>query len=256
MIKLNAFITIKPYFKNFLVYRIPLIGEQRSRSQLAKILFDDEIAFAYPYGEYLYFKGNPIETLRRVKEIINQRIIQGKIVLGSTEEPEQLYLTPENKVIIKPIVYSAFEKNLEARGFLVPRRNVKKAIPQIDEINRDRGLIISLTTNVVVLRGIKYMLEIRPSGYGILWLDIYSPPYDLSNMKCMSPKEVKNQGLMDQYYNIAVLKSNIRLELLYNMLEILCGNEKTKMIILNFPDGDIIQLSSELLEPEIIERGW
>ena len=114
MIRLNAFITIKPYFKSFPVFRIPLVGDPRSRFQLARMLSDNGVAYAYPYEEYLYFKGNLKETLRIVEKVIAQGVIRGKLVLGSP--PEKLRLTVHDAVVVKPIVYLAFEKILNQRA--------------------------------------------------------------------------------------------------------------------------------------------
>ena|GEM_PF-2419883 len=254
MIRLNAFTTLKPYFKSFPIFRIPLVGDSRSRFQLTRILYDNEVAYAYPYEEYLYFKGNSHKTLNVVKEIVQQGITQGKLILGSASKPELLHLTPRDEVIVKPIVYSAFEKILELREFQVPRRNVKKVIPKISKENFDRELIVSLTNDVVILRGLRYRFEIRPSGYGILWLDIYSPPYNLQELRRMSPREVRSRGLIDQYHGMAALKSKDRLKLLRRMLDILCEDKGTDILTLRFPDGDSIQLSKELLLLELVEN--
>ena len=254
MIRLNAFTTLKPYFKSFSVFRMPLVGDTRSRFQLARKLYDSEVAYAYPHKEYLYFKGHPHETLRVVKETVQQGVIQGKLILGSISEPELLYLTPKDEVIVKPIAYSAFEKVLESRGFLVPRRNVKKAIPEISKEDFDRGLIVSLTDDIVILRGLRYRFEIRPSGYGFLWLDIYSPPYNLRDHRRMFPKEVRSYGLMDQYHVKAVLRSRDRLKLLQRILDILCAGTNVNILTLRFPDGDSVQLSKELLLLELVEN--
>ena len=250
MIRLNAFVTIRPYFNSFPVFRAPLAGDQRSRSQLARMLSDSQIAYAYPYEEYLYFKGKQSEVLKFVEEIRARGIIQGKLVLGPSLE--QLSLTVHDAVIIKPIVYLAFEKVLESKGFRVPRRNVKRAIPEISNENMKKGLITSLANDVAVLRGLKYMLEIRPSGYGILWLDLYSPPFSLQNIKRLSPKEVKHLNLMEIYHSKAVLKSKDRLAMLFNIIDILCDGTRT--LTLKFPDGDAIEFSMELLQLESIER--
>lgn len=250
MIRLNAFITIKPYFNSFSVFRLPLAGDQRSRSQLAKMLSDNRIAYAYPYKEYLYFKGKQDEVLRAIEEVETWGVIQGKLVPGS--QLEKLSLTVHDAVVIKPIVYLAFEKVLEPKGFRVPRKNVKRAIPEISDENMKKGLITSLVNDLAVLRGLKYMLEIRPSGYGILWLDLYSPPFSLQNMRCLSPKEVKYLNLMEVYHSKAVLKPKDRLAMLFKIIDILCGGTRT--LTLEFPDGDAIQFSMELLQLESIER--
>lgn len=251
MIRLNAFITTKPYFKSFSVFRIPLVAESRSRFQLAKMLFDNGVAYAYPYEEYLYFKGKQDETLRIDEKIVVQGVIQGKLILGSPLE--KVDLTVHDAVVIKPIVYLALEKILESKGFKVPRRRVKRAIPEVSDENKKRGLITSLTDDIAVLRGLKYMLEVRPSGYGILWLDVYSPLFSLRNMKCLSPEEIKRLKLMETYRSKAVLKSRDRLNILFNIINILCDGTRT--LTLKFPDGDAIQFSMELLQVEAIERG-
>jgi len=258
MLRLNAFTTIKPYFKCFSVFRVPLIGDPRSRFQLARILYNENIAYSFPYEEYLYCKGKPNGILERIREIVESNIIQGNLVLGSVEKPEEKVLGPQDEVIIKPIVYSAFEKILESKGFLIPCRTVKKAIPQITEESMNRGFIVPLTStsDVVVLRGLKYMLEIRPSGYGILWIDIYCPPLDLRLKRRLSPGELRERGLMELYHSKAVLKSKERLDILHHLLDILCGSREAQTLRLEFPDGEVIQFSRSLLQLEAIARRW
>lgn len=256
MIKLNAIVTIKPYFNRFAVYRVPLAGNTSSRFQLAKMLSSSGIAYAYPYMEYLYFKGDPGKTLEIIREVLTQKIIKGKIIPGSNLKPELRYLTFRDAVIIKPIIYSAFEKILISRGFQVLHR-IKRAIPIIDiEENRKKGLIMPLTNNVLVLRGLKYMFEVRPSGYGILWLDVYSPPYDRQKHKRMSPKEIRSWGMMDQYRSKAALRSGNRLKVLQKMLDILSGGENINFLTLKFPGGECIQFFKELIELEIANEEW
>jgi len=258
MLRLNAFMTIKPYFKHFSVFRIPLIGDLRSRSQLVRILYNENIAYSFPYGEYLYYKGKPNETLEKIREIIENNIIQGNLIFGSMEKPEERILSPQDKVIIKPIVYSAFEKVLESKDFLVPCRTVKKAIPQIKEKNMNRRFIVPLTStsDVVVLRGLKYMLEIRPSGYGILWIDAYCPPLDLRSKKRLSPRELRERGLMELYHSKAVLKSKERLDMIHYLLNILCNNVDAETLRFELPDGEVIEFSRNLLHLETITRRW
>mgnify|MGYP000188547306 CR=1 FL=1 len=258
MLRLNAFITIKPYFKNFSVFRIPLIGNPRARSQLARMLYDENIAYSFPHGEYLYYKGKPNETLGKIREIVESNIIQGNLILSSIEKPEKKILSPQDEVIIKPIVYSAFEKILESKGFLVPRRTIKKAIPQIKEKSTNRGFFVPLTStsDVVVLRGLKYMLEIRPSGYGILWIDVYCPPLDLRSKRRLSPRELRERGLMELYHSKAVLKSKERLDMLHHLLNILCNNVDAETLRFEFPDGEVIEFSRNLLHLEAITRRW
>jgi len=253
LIRLNAFITIKPYFKIFNVIRAPLAGDACSCSQLTKMLFDNEVAYAFSHEGYLYFKGDLDETLRTAEKTMTQGITRGNSMLGSPLE--RLRLTISDSAVIKPIVYLAFEKLLESRGFKIPKRRVKKAIPEINvEANRKRGLITPLTDDIVVLRGLKYMLEIRPSGYGALWLDVYSPPLSLQNMRLLSPKEVRYLGLMELYYYKAILKSIDRLNVLYNIIDILCDGTRT--LTVKFPDGDSIQFSMELLQLQAVEGEW
>ena len=256
MIKLNAFVSVKPYFRDFSVFRVPLAGDSRSLFQLVKYLFDRDIAYAYPYGGDLYFKGDLHKTLSTIREFINKN---PGVVLGFMAETElkPQKLTPNDAVILKPIVYSAFEKLLESRGFRVLQRT-KKAIPQINKENSEKGLVIPLpgSENIAVLRGLRYMFEVRPSGYGILWLDVYSPPIDLQSMRRLSPRDIKRLNLMDKYHGMAVLKPDNRLNELFKIINILV--DKTagiKVLTLKFPDGDLIQFSMDLLELEAVEEG-
>ena len=244
MIKLNAFVTLKPYFKEFSTFRIPIAGRPSDCSQLTKRLFNNGVAYGFQHEAYLYFKGNPNETVRIIEEMIKKEF-RGKVILGEFSKLEELSLTPNDASIIKPIVYLAFEKVLESNGFKVPRRNVKKAIPEVNDVNRERGLVVSLISHkdIVVLRGLRYMLEVRPSGYGIMWIDLYSPPFDLKRQKRLSYKEIKRMELMEEYYMKSILSSKERLATLKKVL----NNLLDDALVLKFPDGDNLLFSNDLL---------
>jgi hypothetical protein len=253
--KINAFVTKRDYFKKFNVFRVPLLGDIYSLFQLTEKLFSEGIAYAFPYKEFFYFKGEPNETLEKINEVIKE-VPQGKLILSKSNGLEELPLSSTQGTIIKPIVYNAFRKLLELKGFRLPKRNIKKAIPDISNSTK-REFIIPLdsASNIVVLRGLKYMFEVRPSGYGFLWLDVYSPPYNLMTQKFVSPKEVRASGLMNQYYSIAILKPNRRLEVLNSLLNVI-SNESTQTIELNFPDNDILEFSKKMLEIEVNVGEW
>ena len=249
MIRLNAFVTLKPYFKEFPTFRIPIVGRPSDCLLLIRRLFDKDVAYGFQYEAHLYFKGNPERTVKTIKEMIEEGF-HGKIILGELSELKELSLTPSDISIIKPIVYLAFEKVLESSGFKIPRRNIKKAIPEISDVNRNRGLVLSLFTHkdIVVLRGLRYMLEVRPSGYGIMWIDLYSPPFDLKRQKRLSYKEIRQMGIMEEYYAKSVLSSKERLTTLKKVLNLM-----NNMLVLKFPDGDQLLFSNDLLQLESLE---
>ncbi|MGC8988309.1 hypothetical protein, partial [Infirmifilum sp.] len=83
-------------------------------------------------------------------------------------------------------------------------------------------------------------------------LDIYSPPLSLQDMKLLSPAEIESLNLIDVYRSEAVLKPKDRLNMLLNIVNILCDD--TRKITLKFPDGDIVKFSAEPIQLEAIER--
>jgi len=244
MIRLNAFVTMRPYFKNFLVYRIPFASKKPY--ELIRVLLEADVAYAYPFREYLYFKGDHEKTLEKINEISQQNEMKGKFILG--QNIEQRKLGPNDNIIIKPIVYQAFEKTLTRKGFRRLGKNIKRMVPQIDIEKLSKRFVKYLTDDVIIIRGIKYMLEIRPSGYGLLWLDIYTPSFHLKNSRYLSPKELKRLGIMDQYRKYALLQSKDRWELLQNILDMICEDKNN--LILNFPDGDSIEFFIKPIELE------
>jgi len=242
VITLNFLISIRNYFSEFSVFKTPLIGDNRVRFKLFHYLYANKVAFSYPYGEYLYFKGDPNLVLKKLKQLSK---INGVIV---SENYQEEMLTYENQIVIKPIVYQSFEELLRKKSFRIPGRR-KRAIPDINSANSDilkykEELIIPLTSNVYVLRGIKYMLEIKPSGYALLWIDLYSPPYDAKKNRFLSPREVRELGLMDYYHGYAVIKSSTRKKLLEKILSIICDD----YLELRFPDNDTLLFSKSFTE--------
>jgi len=118
----------------------------------------------------------------------------------------------------------AFEKILESKGFFVPRRTAKRALPRLDSPPKAE-FIVPISDDVLVLRGIKYMIEIRSLGHALLWLDVYSPAYSKVEKRRISPKKIREIGLMDKYHRDAVLKPEKRLNILNEILDIICTNK-------------------------------
>jgi hypothetical protein len=245
MLILNALTTIKPYFKSFKAWRLVLIGTSSARFKLSDSLWQENVAFAYPYQEYMYFKGSPEIVLRKIKELVSM-FDRGELFLQE-ENPglEQIMLGVDNEVIIKPIVYASIKNLLKEKGFIHPYRKTKKAIPEINRRFEKMGLIEYLSDDIVVLHGLRYMFQVRRSGYGIAWFDIYSPAYSLTEGRILPPKRLRSLGLSEEYKKRASLSPEKRLEMLNSILSLLAANEST--ITLRFPDGDVIEVAKDFI---------
>ena len=245
MLTLNALTTIKPYFKSFNVWRVVLIGTSSARFKLSDSLWQENVAFAYPHEEYLYFKGDPEIVLQKIRESIS--MFDRRELFFQEENPdlEQVVLGVDNEVIIKPIVYASIKSLLKEKGFIHPYKRAKKAIPEINPKFEKMRLIEYLSDDIVVLHGIKYMFQVRRSGYGIVWFDIYSPAYSLSERRILPPKRLRAIGLSEKYKKRASLSPEKRLEMLNSILSLLADNGFT--ITLRFPDGDAVEIAKDFI---------
>lgn len=245
---LNALMTNETYFRAFEGFRALMVGESSIRFAIAHSLYKDCVAFSYPHEEYLYFKGDPNSTLRYISD--NFKNLLGK-ELAVSNEAEKYVFSYENRFILKPIIYMAFEKILESKGFFVPRRTAKRALPRLDSPPKAE-FIVPISDDVLVLRGFRYMIEIRPSGHALLWLDVYSPAYSKAERRRISPRRIREIGLMDNYHREAVLKPEKRLSILNEILDIICTNKT--FLRLDFPDNDHVLFRRELLSIQEIEK--
>ena len=245
MLTLNALITIKPYFRAFKAWRLVLIGTSSARFRLSGSLWQENVAFGYPHEEYLYFKGDPDIVLRKIRELIT--LFDRRELFFQEENPglEEIVLGVDNEVIIKPIVYASIKSLLKEKGFIHPYKRAKKAIPKIDPRFKKLGLIDYLSNEIVVLHGLKYMFQVRRSGYGIVWFDIYSPAYSLSEQRILPPKRLRAAGLSEKYKMLASLHPEKRLRMLESILSLLADNES--IITLRFPDGDVIEVAKDFV---------
>ena len=245
MLTLNALTTIKPYFKTFKAWRLVLIGASSARFRLSDSLWQEDVAFAYPHEEYLYFKGDPEVVLRKIGELI-AKFDRGELFFQEENHSlEEIVLGVDNEVIIKPIVYASIKSLLKEKGFIHPYRRAKKAIPEINPKFEKMGLIEYLSDDIVVLHGLRYMFQVRRSGYGIVWFDIYSPAYSPTEGRILPPRGLRSLGLSEEYKKRASLSPEKRLEMLNSILSLLADNGFT--ITLRFPDGDVVGIAKDFI---------
>jgi len=246
MLTLNALTTIRPYFRAFKVWRLVLIGTSNARFELSYSLWQENAAFSYPHKENFYFKGNPDIVLPKVKELATM-FDRGKLFFEEYNPNfEEISLGVDNEVVIKPIVYASIKSLLKERGFVHPYKKAMKAVPKIDDSRfREMGLVEYLSDDIVVLHGLRYMFQVRRSGYGIVWLDIYSPAYSLNEGRILPPGELRATGLSERYKILASLNPEKRLTMLDSILNLLTDNGS--IITLHFPDGDVVEIAKEFI---------
>jgi len=249
MLTLNALNTINPYFKSFKAWRVVLIGAPRARFRLSDSLWQENVAFAYPYEKYLYFKGNPDIVLQKIREFTSMFDKKELVFQEGNPGLEQVMLGVDDEIIIKPIVYASIKSLLREKGFIHPYKRAKKAIPELNskfkKMFEEKRLIEYLSNDIVVLHGLKYMFQVRRSGYGIVWPDIYSPAYSLTEERILPPKRLRAIGLSEKYKVQASLSPERRLKMLNDILSLLADNEST--ITLHFPDGDTVRITKDFI---------
>lgn len=245
MLTLNALTTINPYFKSFKAWRVVLVGASVYAFKLSDSLWQENVAFAYPYKEYLYFKGNPDTVLQKIREFAG--MFDRRELVFQEENPglEQVVLGVHDEVIIKPIVYASIKSLLREKGFIHPYKRAKKAIPEPNSKLEKMGLIEYLSNDIVILHGLKYMFQVRRSGYGIVWPDIYSPAYSHTERRILPPKKLRAIGLSEKYKMQVSLSPESRLKMLNRILSLLADNEF--IITLHFPDGDEVKINKDFI---------
>lgn len=234
---LNAFQTLSP-LRDFNVWRLPVAARDLrvlfgrihnfSKNRIADCTFNEG---------FLYFKGDPSNVEKELKE-------SNEVYIG--EPLEEVVLSPStDMLLIKHLFYSAFEGTLYERGWLAPLKNMKRAIPLADEIFKE-NLHLKISDEVMMLFGLKYMFEVRPSGDALLWLDIYAPLWSLAERRRLHIKEI-DEEIRKIYKEKALLRPKERY---YRTLEIIndvFGGEKSLEI--RFCDNTSVSFLKEMITP-------
>ncbi|MEM1718246.1 MAG: Piwi domain-containing protein [Thermosphaera sp.] len=239
---LNVFRSSSIALSNFKVWRLPTaITGMRELYAIFKQLSQNKIADCVLYKDSVYFKGDP----RGVRESLSR--LPGTYI-GS--ELNETILSPlAESSLIKVLLYSAFERELENKNWRVLSRR-KKALPPPTEKNEE--FYLELTDENIVLFGLKYMFEIRPNNDVLLWLDIYAPIWSIANKRRLTRSEI-SEKLKRDYVNRALLRTKERFQKLLKILDILFPE---KMITLEFCDETSISFLKKNYEVPSIQEGY
>ncbi len=119
------------------------------------------------HGGGLFFRGK--------NEAVDTLTKDGLIQTQGQRIPKTL--SPANYEVLKVMFYRSLRRKLRACGFSsshgVDARLARPIPAQVSNF-----MIAQLNVDIVLVLGIRYMLEIRPSGHGLLWIDSRTLVFD------------------------------------------------------------------------------
>jgi hypothetical protein len=229
-VKLNVFETSPRIFK---VWRIPIVAEPKTIFPKIRELSQYRIADSMFHNGYLYFKGNS-------DKVINE-LSKGAIIVGTPLE--NISLDPQSQLdekILKVLLYSVFERELNERGWRAPLGKRKRALPELS--SKNEVFYQELSKDLYVLFGLKYMYDFSSRKNVRLWIDLYSPIWSLSESRPLTKKEI-NSKINEQYVRRALLSPKQRHDKTLELINTLFNDE---YIELRFCDGEKISFSKEM----------
>jgi hypothetical protein len=229
-IKLNVFEASPRSFK---VWRIPIAAEPKAIFQMIKELSERQIADSTFLDGYFYFKGDQKNVINELQKVT--------VAVGTPLENVSLdlrYLS--DKKVLKALLYSAFERELNERGWHAPLGKRKRSVPKLSSQNE--AICQELNNELYVLYGLKYMFEVDFKKNIRLWLDIYSPVWSLSESRPLTKRQLDSR-IKELYLRKALLSPKQR----YNKtLELINMLFKDGYIELRFCDGEKISFLKEM----------
>jgi hypothetical protein len=229
-VKLNVFEASPRIFK---VWCIPIATEPKVIFRMIKELSEKRIADSTFLDGYFYFKGDQENVINELQKVA--------VAVGSSLENISLDLQSlSNKKILKALLYSAFERELNERGWRAPLGKRKRSVPELP--SQKEALRQELSNELYVLYGLKYMFDVDSKKNIRLWLDIYSPVWSLSESRPLMKQQI-NSKIKELYVRRALLSPIQR----YNKtLELINTLFNDRYIELRFCDGEKISFSKEM----------
>jgi len=210
-----------------IVIKNPVSENMRRMYETFKQLSFEGVADVEFHNNQLFIKGNADEVSKKLKEIafISEDHKYGKLNVSN------------HRNIMRALFYKALSRYVTQRNLVLlwGKRKRKKILPlgyNLDELV-ERNLAVRLDDNLILYRGLYVMLEIFDDGGAILWIDLYSPIFERSKSKPLSPREAKMLGLKDKYVSF-IPSPRERMEFTNRLLRMLC--EGTNLNV-QFPDG-------------------
>jgi hypothetical protein len=208
MIDLMALKSEEPFFRRVNVKRFPFtyysnIKEaNRELKNILRELSDKGIAYATPHEGYMYFLGDDTEIIRAVKDF--------EYIKDYSEEVEEFILEPTvnstHYHIVRMLFYIALKSTYRHNLMRVPILGGKEVIL----IPKQSSLILSLKSvgsgiakpSIKCYIGLRVKLEIKQSGYGILWYDTVATA--VKDNKRLSSHELRNLGLLGDFRKLSI----------------------------------------------------
>jgi len=208
------------------------VRDMKRLSQYERMLSLSGVANCVFYGDYLYVKGDvdkAIDILTRGGAIMSKTLLRDESLLSQVEPK-----------VTRMLIYSALENNVfQERNWIAPLRKTKRAIPKADVASDN--LMVELKDEIIVLFGLKYMIEFRSTGQPLLWLDMYAPVWSRSEARRLSRKELTEE-LKALYVKKAMLPPHKRHEKIKSILDELFEGDVIKV---TFCDGETLNFSKE-----------
>jgi len=208
MIDLMALKSGEPFFRKIDVKRFPFSyysNIKEANIELKNILrrlSDDGYAYAIPHEGYIYFLGDDRKVLKAVKNFEHIKEFSEDIenyILEPTINPTHYH-------IARMQFYIALKSTYRHNLIRVPILRGREAIL----IPKQSSLILSLRTvrsgiakpSVRCYIGLRVKLEIRQSGYGVLWYDTVATA--VKDNKRLSSHELRNLGLLKEFRELSI----------------------------------------------------
>lgn len=240
--------------KHFITFNVKCLrgfsfetNQSRSVYDFLRDLSIEKIAYAYPHEGNLYFLGDGDALLDKINEF-NLHHSKNIIVLEEQKFYSQSLYPVVNEShfnIIKVILYHALRGNYAEKisnnppySLLRRRRAVELFIKgKIEELDQDH----------FIHYGLKFLFDISPEGYGVLWVDMVLPPIKRDKeLHRVDPEELP-PSIRRMYRSYASPDTEGRIKKIEELMESLTGNKNSIEI-----DMEDYILSFRKLDPSVI----
>lgn len=184
------------------------------------------------HGGGLFFRGKDdfVESLSR----------DGIIQSHGQSIPKTL--SPINHEILKVIFYRSLHRKLNAYGFS-STRSVDSRIARPIPSQVSNFMIAQLNVDTVLVLGLRYMLEIRPTGHGLLWIDSRTLAFDWKSKTYRDSRSIIAGPDAQGFRRFSVVDPSERLSRIRGIVDRISVNNNVPV---DFVDGSQIMFERTL----------